>query len=93
MLIIQKSGGQLQSDKNIRYLWSLNNQMKFHSDKSKVVTSKLKPSPLAMLAFVAYRYQLAETLLYYADSENDLSFRCVINESFHFNERCENICM
>ena len=78
MLIIQKSGGQLQSDKNILYLWSLNNQMKFRSDKSKVVASKLRPSPLAMLAFVAYRYQLTATLLYYADSEKDLAFRCVI---------------
>ena len=59
---------QLQRDINILYLWSLNNKMKFHPDKCKVITIKHRPSPLAMLPFVAYYYQVAETLLSYADS-------------------------
>ena len=46
--------------------------MMFHPDKCKVVTIKHKPSPLAMLPFVAYHYHLAENLLSYADSERDL---------------------
>ena len=37
---------QLQRDINIFYFWSLNNKMKFHPDKCKVVTMKHKPSPL-----------------------------------------------
>ena len=82
---------QLQRDinNNILYLWSLNNKMKFHPDKCKVVTIKHRPSPLAMLPFVAYHYQLAETLLSYADSEKDLGVH--VNKSFNFNEHCENI--
>ena len=37
-----------------RYSGSINNKMMFHPDKCKVVTIKHKPSPLAMLPFVAY---------------------------------------
>ena len=75
---------QFQRDINILELWSLNNKMKFHPDKCKVVTIKHRPSPLAMLPFVAYHYQLAETLLSYADSEKDLAVH--VNKSFNFNE-------
>ena len=50
--------------------------MKFHPDKCKVVTIKHRPSSLAVLLFVAYNYQLAETILSYADSEKDLGVQC-----------------
>ena len=46
--------------------------MKFHPDSCKVVTIKHKPSPLAMLPFVAYHYHLGENLLSDADSQKDL---------------------
>ena len=78
---------QLQRDINILYFWSLNNKMKFHPDKCKVVTIKHRPSPLAMLPFVAYDYHLGEKLLSYADSEKVLGVH--INKSFTFNEQCE----
>ena len=42
-----------------------------------------------MLPFVAYNYQLAETLLSYADSEKDLGVH--VNKSFNFNEHRENM--
>ena len=61
--------------------------MMFHPDKCKVVTIKHKPSPLAMLPFVAYHYDLAENLLSYADSERGLGVH--VNKSFNFNEHCE----
>ena len=41
-----------------------------------------------MLPFVAYHYQLADTLLSYADSEKA---RVHVNKNFNFNEHCENI--
>ena len=63
--------------------------MIFHPDKCKVVTIKHKPSPLAMLPFVAYDYHLAENLLLYADSERDLGVH--VNKSFNFNEHCEKL--
>ena len=73
---------QLQRDINILYFWSLNNKMKFHPDKCKVLTIKHKPSPLTMLPFVADHYHLGENLLSYADSEKDLGVH--INKSFTF---------
>ena len=78
---------QLQRDINVLYFWSHNNEMKFHPDKCKVVTIKHRPSPLAMLPFVAYHYHLGENLLSYADSEKDLGL--LVNKSFNFNEQCE----
>ena len=36
----------------------------FKSSAAMVVTIKHRPSPLAMLPFVVYNYQLEETLLY-----------------------------
>ena len=80
---------QLQRDVNILNFWSLNNKMKFHPDKCKVVTIKHKPSPLTMLPFVAYHYHLGENLLSYADSETDLGVH--VNKNFNFNEQCEII--
>ena len=63
--------------------------MMFHPDKCKGVTIKQKPSPLAMLPFVAYHYHFAENLISYADSESDLGFH--VNKSFDFNEHCEKL--
>ena len=45
---------QLQGDINNLHIWSIYNKMMFHPDKCKVVTITHKPSPLAMLPFVAY---------------------------------------
>ena len=70
-------------------MWSINNKMMFHPDKCKVVIIKHKPSPLAMLPFVAYHYHLAENLLSYADSERDLGVH--VNKRFNFNEHCEKL--
>ena len=42
-----------------------------------------------MLPFVTYNYQLAETLLSYADSEKDLGVH--VNKSFNFNEHRKNM--
>ena len=64
---------QLQKDINNLHMWSINNKMMFHPDKCKVVTITHKPSPLAMLPFVAYHYHLAENLLSYADMFNDMN--------------------
>ena len=70
-------------------MWSINKKMIFHPDKCKVATIKHKPSPLAMLPFVAYHYNLAKNVLSYADSERDLGVH--VNKSFNFNEHCEKL--
>ena len=80
---------QLQKDILYLHNWSIINKMNFNLKKCKVVPIKSKPSPLAMLPFVAYHYRLAENLLSYADSEKDLGIN--INANFSFNEHCDLI--
>ena len=64
-------------------MWSINNKKMFHPYKCKVVTIKHKPSPLAMLPFVAYHYHLAENVLIVKGIH--------VNKSFNFNEHCEKL--
>ena len=80
---------QLQKDIKYLHAWSLRNKIDFNLPKCKVVSIKNKPSPLAMLPFVAYHYYLAENLLEYADSEKDLGV--YVNKDFNFNEHCNYI--
>ena len=77
---------ELQKDINYLHTWSINNKMNFNIKKCKVVSINNKPSPLAMLPFIANHYYLAENLLSYADSERDLGVD--INISLNFNEQC-----
>ena len=88
---IKSDNDNAQLQKDIEYLhkWSLRNKMNFNLPKCKVVSIKSKPSPLAMLPFVAYHYYLAENLLEYADSEKDLGV--YINKTLNFTEHCETI--
>ena len=88
---IKSDHDHLQLQKDIAYLhsWSLHNKINFNLQKCKVVAIKNKPSPLAMLPFVAYHYYLAENLLEYADSEKDLGV--YINKDFNFTEHCNSI--
>ena len=80
---------QLQKDINNLHMWSINNKMIFHPDKCKVVTIKHKPSPLAMLPFVAHHFHFVENLLSYADSERDLGVH--VNKSFNFIDNCDKL--
>ena len=59
--------------------------MKFHPDKSKVVTIKHRPSPLAMIPFVAYHYHQAENLLSYADKNTENIFKYLLFLSVNVN--------
>ena len=63
--------------------------MMFHPDKCKVGTIKHKPSPLAMLPYVAYHYHLAENILSYVASERELGVH--VNKSFNFNDHYEKL--
>ena len=81
--------GILQNDIDNLHNWSINNKMNFHPNKCKVVSIKHRPSPLAMLPFVAYHYYLSDNMLSYADSERDLGV--YINKTFNFNEHCEKL--
>ena len=80
----------LQAD--ITYLnnWAINNKMKFHPLKCKVLSVANRP-PLLMgiLPCVQYHYTLGDNLLDYADSERDLGVD--INSKLNFNEHCNRI--
>ena len=79
----------LQSDIDHLNNWALANKMNFHPKKCKIVSIHNRPSPLAMLPFTIFQYNLGRNLLDYADSEKDL--RVVINPAFSFNDQCENL--
>ncbi len=79
----------LQSDIDHLNNWAQLNKMTFHPQKCKIVSIHNRPSPLAMLPFVIFQYNLGRNLLNYADSEKDLGV--VINPAFSFNDQCENL--
>ena len=57
--------------------------------KCKVVSIHSSPSPLAVLPFVNFHYQLGESPLEYVDSEKDLGV--FINCRLNFTEQQENL--
>ena len=63
--------------------------MNFHPKKCKIVSINHKPSPLSLLLFVAYHYNLGESLFEYADNEKDLEIDTTSN--FSYNLQCDMI--
>ena len=56
--------------------------MNFHPKKCKVLSVNLKPSPLSMLPFTTYHYNLGEDILEYAVTERDLGVDITSNFTF-----------
>ena len=80
----------LQSDIDYLQNWALENKMKFHLTKCKVVSIHRRPSPLEhILPCIKYYYNLGENPLDFADNETDLGV--IINPNFNFDEQCESI--
>jgi hypothetical protein len=80
----------LQSDIDYLYNWSINNKMKFHPQKCKVVSVANRPPPLLdILPNIQYFYTLGEVLLDYADGERDLGVD--INVKLNFSDQCDRL--
>lgn len=79
----------LQSDISKLNNWALENKMKFHPAKCKVISICNKPSPLDMLPSVQFHYRLGDCLLDYAENEKDLGV--TINKKLNFGDHCELI--
>ena len=79
----------LQNDIDYLHQWARQNKMKFHPLKCKVVTIHSRPSPLTMLPFPQYHYQMGENLLEFVDSETDLGVN--IDSDLNFNLQCESL--
>ena len=79
----------LQNDIDYLHQWARQNKMKFHPLKCKFVTIHSRPSPLAMLPFTQYHYQMGENLLEFVDSETDLGVN--IDSDLNFNLQCESL--
>ena len=87
-LLLQSTHGQ----NDISHLnnWALNNKMKFHPQKCKVVSISNRPSPLlGSLPSIQHFYSLGENPLDYVDSEKDLGVD--ININFNFNDHCNRV--
>ena len=75
----------LQLDIDYLHDWSLNNKMKFHPSKCKVLmVSKFNPPLINDLPFVQFYYKMGSDLLNYAESEKDLGI--TINRTLNFTE-------
>ena len=75
----------LQLDIDYLHDWSLNNKMKFHPSKCKVLmVSKFNPPLINDLPFVQFYYKMGNDLLNYAESEKDLGI--TINRTLNFTE-------
>ena len=75
----------LQNDINNLYKWSVDNMMKFHPDKCKVLAVTNKRLTYE-LPFYEYFYSLNDALLDYVESEKDLGV--VINSKLNWNSHC-----
>ena len=80
----------LQQDINYMYNWSIDNKMKFHPQKCKVVSvAHRQPPLLGTLPFIQYIYFLGQSPLDYAEKEKDLGVD--INSKLNFNDQCERL--
>ncbi len=81
----------LQNDINNLNRWALENKMKFHFQKCKIVSIFNRKSPTGMLPipFLKFQYFLGDDPLDYADSEKDLGVCMSIN--FRFDDHWDKI--
>ncbi len=86
----QADHDQLQKDVDYLNQWALENKMKFHPLKCKVLSVCSRPSPfLGILPSIQYNYYLGDDMLNYADCERDLGVDMTRN--FTFNDQCNRM--
>ena len=64
----------LNQDISARHQWAEENCMKFHPDKSKVLTITLKHQKFNILPFDRFSYELRNCVLDYVNEEKDIGF-------------------
>ncbi len=81
----------LQKDIDYLHDWSLENKMKFHPSKCKVlcVTGKIPEPLLSVLPFYKYVYSLGSDSLDYADDEKDLGV--IVTSNFDWADQCGRV--
>ena len=80
----------LQKDINYLNNWAFQNKMKFHPQKSKVISiAHRKPHLLGILPMIQFIYTLGDNPLDYHEHENDLGVD--INSKLNWNEQCNKI--
>ena len=75
----------LQADITVLNDWAIENKMKFHPDKCKVLTVTLKKNDLPR-----FTYKLGQTPLQYVQSEKDLGIS--ITSNLCWTKHCNNLC-
>ena len=84
----------LQNDVNYLQDWCISNQMKFHSDKCKVVSinsmsSSTNLAYLGLLPLSRFNYTLGRNILDYETEEKDLGV--IVNNNFSWAEQHNQI--
>jgi hypothetical protein len=78
----------LQKDIDFLRDWAIQNKMKFHPDKCKVLmVSHSKPPLLNILPFIQFFYALGSVLIDYCDFEKDLGI--IINGNLNFTHHAD----
>ena len=80
----------LQNDINALFQWSIENKMRFHAEKCKVLSIiHFHYNLFSELPFFLYPYQINDVLLDYCTEEKDLGI--VITNKFHFTNHHQEI--
>ena len=80
----------LQNDINALYKWSVENKMKFHANKCKVLSiNHSRKNLVSELPFFFFLYHINNILLDYCENEKDLGI--VISNRFSFNDHHKEI--
>ena len=77
----------LQEDINKLYDWSINNKMRFHPDKCKVLSVTLHRNILDNLPFNTFFYQLNGNIIDYVTSQRDLGV--LMNNKLNWGAHCD----
>jgi hypothetical protein len=80
----------LQIDIDYLYDWSIQNKMRFHPDKCKVLTVIDRSPPLlSVLPFTTFVYSLGDSSLEYVVSERDLGV--IVTSNLSWTEQCQKL--
>ncbi|MCP4460940.1 MAG: reverse transcriptase family protein [Cytophagales bacterium] len=85
-MVVEDDYNILQKDIDYLVDWAIQNKMRFHPSKCKVLSVSLSRPPLIdVLPYIQYFYSLGDNLLDYVSSEKDLGI--LMNSTLNFNDQ------
>ncbi len=89
-MVVEEDHNILQEDIDYLVDWAIQNKMRFHPSKCKVLSvSMFRPPYIDSLPFIQYFYSLGSSLLDYTSSEKDLGI--LMNSTLNFNDQANSL--